>query len=49
MLNKNYKLAYKCLINSYRINSNYVPTINNLAGYYHKVHDPKNALHDEEL
>ncbi len=47
--NKNYELAYKCLINSYRINSNYVPTINNLAGYYHKVHDPKNALHYSEL
>jgi tetratricopeptide (TPR) repeat protein len=47
--NKNYDLAYKCLINSYRINSNYVPTINNLAGYYHKVHDPKNALHYSEL
>ena len=47
--NKNYDLAYKCLINSFRINSNYVPTINNLAGYYHKVHDPKNALHYSEL
>ena len=47
--NKNYQLAYKCLISSFRINSNYVPTINNLAGYYHKVHDPKNALHYSEL
>ena len=47
--NKNYELAHKCLINSFRINSSYVPTINNLAGYYHKVHDPKNALHYSEL
>jgi len=49
MLNKNYELAHKCLMNSYRINSNYVPTINNLAAYYHKVHDPKNALHYAKL
>ena len=47
--NKNYELAHKCLINSFTINSNYVPTINNLAGYYHKIHDPKNALHYSEL
>ena len=47
--NKNYKLAHKCLSNSFRINSNYVPTINNLAGYFHKVHDPKNALYYSEL
>ena len=49
MLNKNYELAHKCLMNSFRINSNYVPTINNLAAYYHKVHDPKNALHYAKL
>ena len=47
--NKNYELAHKCLSNSFRINSNYVPTINNLAGYFHKVHDPKNALYYSEL
>ena len=47
--NKNYELAHKCLINSFRINSSYVPTINNLAGYFHKVHDPKNALYYSEL
>ena len=49
MLNKNYELAHKCLMNSFRINSNYVPTINNLAAYFHKVHDPKNALHYAKL
>ena len=49
MLNKNYELAHKCLMNSFKINSNYVPTINNLAAYYHKVHDPKNALHYAKL
>ena len=47
--NKNYELAHKCLSNSFRINSNYVPTINNLAGYFHKIHDPKNALYYSEL
>ena len=34
---------------SFKINSNYVPTINNLAVYYHKVNDPKNALHYFQL
>ena len=45
MLNKEYELARKCLMNSFKINSKYVPTINNLAAYYHKVHDPINALY----
>ena len=49
MLNKNYELAHKCLMNSFKINSDYVPTINNLAAYYHKVHDPKNAIHYAKL
>ena len=26
-----------------------MPTINNLAGYYHKVNDPKNALYYSQL
>jgi len=49
MENKNYELAHKCLSQSYKINSNYVPTINNLAGYYHKINDPKNAIHYSQL
>ena len=49
MLNKNYELAHKCLMNSFKINSKYVPTINNLAAYYHKVHNPKNAVHYAKL
>ncbi|GIR04646.1 MAG: hypothetical protein CM15mP16_00230 [Candidatus Pelagibacterales bacterium] len=49
MLNKNYDLAHKCLSQSYKINPNYVPTINNLAGYYHKINDPKNAIHYSQL
>ncbi len=49
MVNKNYELARKCLSQSFKINSNYVPTINNLAGYYHKVNDPKNAIHYSKL
>ncbi len=49
MHNKNYDLAYKCLKKSFQINSSYTPTINNLAGYYHKVNDPKNALHYSQL
>ncbi len=49
MENKNYELAHKCLSQSFKINSNYVPTINNLAGYYHKINDPKNAIHYSQL
>ena len=49
MENKNYELAHKCLSQSFKINSNYVPTINNLAGYYHKINDPRNAIHYSQL
>ncbi len=49
MENKNYELAHKCLSQSFKINSSYVPTINNLAGYYHKINDPKNAIHYSQL
>ena len=49
MENKNYDLAHKCLSQSFKINSTYVPTINNLAGYYHKINDPKNAIYYSQL
>ena len=42
--NKNYDLAIKCLNKSLEIKNNYVPSINNLAGYYHKANKPKQAL-----
>ena len=33
---------FKAVINH---KPNYIPTINNLAGYYHKINDPKNAIY----
>ena len=29
--------------------NNYIPAINNLAGYYHKINDPKNAIYYSEM
>ena len=37
-------MALKCFNQSLKIKPNYVPTINNLAGYYHKRQLKKEAL-----